>query len=198
VNGLYKTIVSRRTVRFFKDKKVPPGLIKKVVNAARLAPSAANLQFLEYLAIGDKALRQEVFNCASWAGYVFPDRVPPEGKRPAGFIVILVNHKKSSNPDQRDIGAAAQNMLLALESLGLAGCWIGKFDRPRLSKILDLPANCNIDSLVAFGYPAERPKLEEDADNIKYWLDKNNRLHVPKRPLKDIMRFNCFRSQKPR
>lgn len=190
---LYKLIVSRRSIRLFKQKEVPLAVIKKAVDAARVAPSAANLQFLEYLVIHKKQLRKEVFKHLRWAAYISPKRNPPCDKEPTLYIVILTSSLKADNPNLRDIGAAAENILLSLLAFGLGGCWLQNIDKEALARILKITPHYQIDSLIAAGYPAESPKLETNSQNVKYWLDKNNRLHVPKRPLKDVFHYNCIK-----
>lgn len=187
---LYNLIINRRTIRLFKQREVPLTIIKKVINAARVAPSAANLQFLEYLAVNEKKLRDEIFPLTRWAGYLWPKRVPSKNRRPAVYIFILINKEKSKKSDLHDVGAAAQNILLSLLGFGFGGCWIASLNRRKLRKVLNIPAKYKIDSLIACGAPAEFPKLETSSNDIKYWLDRNNRLHVPKRPLKDIFHHN--------
>lgn len=187
-NALYKLITKRRSIRLFKPKEVRPALIKKVVNSARLAPSAANLQFIEYLAVQDKDLREQIFVHTKWAGYLYPQRMPPQGRRPVFYIFLLINQEKSANPDLRDVGAAAENLLLSLLAFGLGACWIASLERERLQAILNIPGKYKIDSLIAGGYPDESPKLETSSV-IKYWLDDKNRLHVPKRPLGEILHY---------
>ncbi len=190
---LYNLIIKRRTIRLFRQKEIPLVLIKKIVNAARVAPSAANRQFLEYLIVTKLDLREEIFPHTRWGGYVYPKRTPSIGKRPTAYIIILVNKERAVKFDLRDVGAAAENILLSAVVFGLGGCWIKSLERRALRKILKIPSNYTIDSLIALGYPAESPKLET-AKDIKYWLDKNNRLHVPKRPLKDITHYNSIRT----
>ena len=191
-NTLYNLIIKRRTVRLFRQKEIPLVLIKKIVNAARVAPSAANRQFLEYLVVTKQDLREKIFPHTRWGGYVYPKRVPAQNKRPTVYIIILANKKLVAKQDIRDVGAAAENILLAATAFGLGGCWIKSLTRRALRKILKIPSNYTIDSLIALGYPAESPKLET-AKDIKYWLDKNNCLHVPKRPLKDITHYNTIK-----
>ncbi|MCF7907995.1 MAG: nitroreductase family protein [Candidatus Omnitrophica bacterium] len=183
-------IISRRSTRLFKQKKVSLKILKQAVNAGRLAPSAANLQYLEYLVVTGSRNLEKVFPHTRWAGYLHPKRIPPQGKRPTCYIFILVNKLKSKQPDSRDVGAAVENIILSLLAEGIASCWIAALDRVALRKALKIPLKFKIDSLVACGYPAEYPKLETDAKKVKYWLDKKGRLHVPKRPLKDIIYFN--------
>lgn len=188
--NLYTLITKRRSIRLFKQKKLPLSILKKSINAARLAPSAANLQFLEYLVITDKTLRDKIFPLTRWAGYLWPKRVPPKGKTPMAYIVILINKKKTKKPDLRDVGAAAQNIILSLLHFGLGTCWIASIDREAMRKIIKIPKKFGIDSVIAAGYPDESPKLETKRKDVKYWLDKKGRLHVPKRPLRDIIYHN--------
>jgi nitroreductase len=193
-SDLYKLIISRRSTRLFQQKAVPLKIIKNAINSARVAPSARNLQFIEYLIINKKELRERIFPSLRWAGYVAPARNPSLNMRPAFYIIILINKERTDEPNLRDIGAAAENILLSLLSFCLGGCWLQSIDKQTLHKILKIPSRYEIDSLVAAGYPAEFPKLEADSKNIKYWLDGNNQLHVPKRPLKDIMHYNKIAS----
>jgi len=186
---LQSLIVKRRSIRLFKQRKVSLKIIKKAINAGRLAPSAANLQFLEYLVVTKPKLCEKAFPHTRWAGYLYPKRMPPKGKRPTVYIFILANRNKSKQPDSRDAGAAAENIILSLLAQGIGTCWIGAIDREALRKLLKIPSKYTLDSLIACGYPAEKPKLETSSKNVKYWLDKKGRLHVPKRPLKDMLHF---------
>jgi nitroreductase len=187
----YNLILKRRTIRLFKSKRVSLKIIKKIIDAARVAPSAANLQFLEYLVVDREDLKEKIFPFTRWAGYVYPRRVPPQGRRPSFYIVILINKEKSKAPDLRDVGAAAENILLSLVCFGLGGCWIASLNRRGLRRVLDIPTKYKIDSLVACGWPAESPVVEEK-EAVRYWLDKADRLHVPKRPLKSIFHYNLI------
>ncbi len=187
--SFYRFILKRRTIRLFKPQKVRVSIIKKIINAARCAPSAANLQFLEYLVIDEDELKDKIFPHTRWGGYVYPRRVPPPDKRPSFYILILVNREKSKKPNLRDVGAAVENILLALLSFGLGGCWIASLNRRALRKILNIPSRYRIDSIVACGVPAESPVVE-NKDDVRYWLDKKNVLHVPKRPLEKVFHYN--------
>jgi len=64
-------------------------------------------------------------------------------------------------------------------------------DRERkIKKIFKIPENYHLDLVVALGYPVEKPVLEEGEG--KYWRDEKGVLHIPKRPLKKILRWNKF------
>jgi nitroreductase len=183
---LYKLIASRRSIRFFKQKEVSLSLIKKAVDCARLAPSAANLQFLEYLVVKRKDIKEKVFGCLRFAAYIAPKRNPSPKQQPDFYIVLLINKERSQAPNLRDIGASAQNIMLSLLSFGVGSCWLQNIDKGNLSRVLDIGQRYEIDSVIAAGFPGENPKLETDSKNIKYWLDKKDRLHVPKRPLSEV------------
>ena len=186
----YGIILKRRTIRLFKQKQVPKAILKKAVNAARVAPSAANFQILEYLVVTKKDLCSKILPNTRWGGYVYPHRIPGQKQQPKAYILILINKSKlqGKEADLRDVGAAAENIQLTLLDSGVGSCWIKSMDREKIRKALKVPKKYDIDSLIAIGYPAESPKLE-NIDAVKYWLDKKGRLHVPKRPLNKIMHY---------
>jgi nitroreductase len=185
-------IRARRTIRFYQERTIPPEVLRELVDAARLAPSAANLQPLEYVVVSEPGLRARVFPTLAWAGYVRPRRDPPEGKRPVAYIIVLVNREIREASGRHDAGAAIENLLLAAWEKGLGGCWLGAVDRERLRSILELPEHLELDSVVALGYPAEQPVAEEMRDSVRYYLDESDVLHVPKRRLADILHENGY------
>ena len=194
---VYRTITSRRTIRKFKQKKIDPKLLEKLINAVRLAPSAANLQSLEYLIITDQTLKEKIFPELAWAGYIKPEGNPREGEKPEVYIIILINKKIDTNPE-KDIGASAENINLAALEEGIGCCWIGAFRKKPIVRILNIPENYSIGLIMALGYPAEKP-IYEDVDknsSIKYYKDSSGTLHVPKRKLDDIIHFNYFKDKK--
>jgi len=77
---------------------------------------------------------------------------------------------------------------------GLGSCILGAIERAKLRRVLNVPDNLEIVLAVALGYPAENPIVDKVRNgDIKYWLDNNNVLHVPKRELKDIVKWNGWR-----
>lgn len=187
-----QVILKRRSIRGFSQKKIPLSALRKLINAARVAPSAANRQFLEYLVVTKSELRKELFKQLAWAGYIVPRGNPPPGHEPVSYIVILINTKKASRFDIRDIGAAAENIMLLARALGIGTCWLGSIRRDRIRKILAIPKHLTIDTVIALGYPAMRSKVAPFRGSIKYFLDGKGTLHVPKRPLKDILHLNAI------
>ena len=188
---VYETILKRRTVRSFQPKPVSDSILEKMVNAGRLAPSAANLQPCEFIIVDDPNLLAAVFSNLQWAGYVTPAGNPPEGKRPAAYIVLLLNQEKGRD-GFADAGAAIENMILTGMEEGVAACWLGSVDRGKLTKILNIPDYCRIDSVLALGYPDQENRVEDFSGSIKYWLDEKGNYHVPKRSLKDVLHRNTY------
>jgi len=186
---IYEKIVSRRTVRKYLQKEVPEEILKKCVDAARLSPSAMNLQPLKYIIVNDEKLLKLVFSTLRWAGYL-PEYQPSEDEMPRAYIVILLD-KNISEHSGHDAGIAAMSISMVAYDEGLGSCILGSVDREKLRKILKIPENLRIILVISLGYPAEQPVVEEVRDgDIKYWLDENGVLHVPKRKFKDIAKWN--------
>ena len=185
---------SRRTIRFFKQDPIGEDVLSELVEAARRAPSASNRQPLEYVIVNDKGQVERVFEQLAWGAYVQPRRDPPAGRRPVAYIVVLINSEwELGRFGVVDAAAAIENILLAAWSKGIGSCWLASVKRESAAEILDIPEQCRIDSVVALGYPDENPLLEEcTSESIEYYLDDDDRLHVPKRPLKKIAHVNTF------
>lgn len=190
--NMYETIVDRRTVRRFKPDPVPGDLLGRLVDVARLAPSAANLQPLEFIVVDAAGPRGEVFPCLKWAAYIAPAGDPGPGEEPAAYIVTLANSKIREKMFEYDVGAAMENMILAALAEGVGSCWLLSVDRDKLRTILGVPEHYRIDSVLALGYPAEDPAAEVMGDSIRYWKDEAGRLHVPKRAAAAVAHINRF------
>jgi nitroreductase len=189
---LYELLLSRRSIRQFKPKPVSVEILEKLVNAARLAPSAANLQPLEFVVADEEEVREKIFSCLRWAAYIAPQGDPRPGHEPMAYIVILVNTGIKEEGYEYDAGAAIENMILAAWEQGIGSCWLLSVERNKIQDVLEIPETHKIDSVLALGYPDEEPLAEIMQDSIKYWKDSTGRLHVPKRKLEDIIHFNKF------
>ncbi len=185
--GVYEAILRRRTIRKFKQQPITGDVLHKLVNAARLAPSASNMQPLKYIVVDDTQSVADVFGCVKWAGYIAPAGNPAPDERPVAFIVILADTSIRQSGYELDIGAAAQNIMLAAEEEGIGTCWMGAIDRERIKSILKLPDEYIINTVIALGYKGEEPVSEDENGSIRYYKDASGILHVPKRRLKDII-----------
>ena len=189
--NVYDAILSRRSIRRFQQKLIDIEVLKKLVNAARVSPSAANLQPLEFFVVTEKRLCSKIFDTIGWAGYIKPTWKPDEDERPTAYIVILV---KDINDKyyQRDVGLASGSIVLAAEEEHIGSCILCKIRKDRIREILEIPDSLHVDSVVALGYKAEHVVVEDLKESVEYWRDKDEVLHVPKRRLGDIIHVNKF------
>lgn len=182
-----EAIYKRRSIRRFSPQPIDKDVLYELVMAARVAPQAANIQPLQYMIVHQKQLLEPVFECTRWAGYL-ENYAPRPGFRPTAYIVVLVNEELKKAGNDTDAGAAVENMLLMAVEKGLGSCWIGSVDREKLSALLGVPEACKIHSVIALGYAAEDPVWEDkEGDSIRYYLDEEHRLHVPKRRMNEII-----------
>ena len=188
---VYTAIFQRRSIRRFQQKPVSLDLLKKLVNAGRLAPSAANLQPLEYLIVTEPKRCAHVFETVGWAGYIKPQWTPAEYERPTAYIILLVR-KDTAFDAARDVGLAAENIMLAAEAENLGSCILMKVNREQLRAFFKIPETFTIDSVIALGYKAEQPVVEDLKESVEYWRDENDILHVPKRKLEAIIHVDKF------
>jgi nitroreductase len=189
---VYEIVVSRRTIRQFGSEPVPREMLERLVDAGRLAPSAANSQPLEFIVVDEKCVCGEVYPCLKWAAYITPEGNPKPGNEPVAYIVTLVNTKVREKMFEYDVGAAMENMIIAALGEGVGSCWLLSIDRDMLRAILRVPDAYRVDCVLALGYPAEEPAVEDFEDSQKYWKDAEGRLHVPKRKLASVLHFNRF------
>jgi len=187
---VYNTILSRRSIRCFKQAKIPVDILKKCVNAARLAPSAANLQSLEFIIVNNEKISLEIFKTLGFGGYL-PDWNPSETEKPNSYIVILCNDPKNKWYI-RDASFAAENIIITAESFDIGSCVICNIKKEKVRNILKIPKELIIDSIVAMGYKKERPKIVPYKKSVKYYHSENKVLHVPKKSLDKITHFNKY------
>jgi nitroreductase len=188
----YEAAVSRRTIRRFLQKPIPMEVLKKLLNAARLAPSGGNVQPCEYVLVTEKDLLEKVFNTLKWAMYLAAG-APREGEKPVAYVVVLINTRKRAEGGEVDCAAAIENMVLTAWEEDIGACWMASIDREKLREVLAIPDYCRVCFVVALGYKAEEPVVEDmRGEDVKYWRDENGVLHVPKRRLEDIVFFNSY------
>lgn len=189
--SVYEAILSRRSIRRFQQKPINTELLRTFVNAARVAPSAANLQPLEYFIVTEEDMRSKIFETIGWAGYIKPTWKPSKNERPTAYIVVLV--KDINNKYYlRDVGLASENIVLAAEEKRIGSCILCNIEKDKIQEILKIPDTLHVDSVIALGYKAEQAVVEDLKDSVKYWRDENEVLHVPKRTLEDIIHINKF------
>jgi nitroreductase len=173
--------------RFKKGFEISKDTLIELVELARMSASAANLQPLKYIISNNSEKNEKIFSCTKWAGYLKSWDGPDENERPSAYILIL-GDKSIAKSFDCDHGIAAQNILLGAVEKGLGGCIVGALRRRLLHENLDIPSGYEILLAVALGKPDEKVVIEtaENGD-IKYWRDKREVHHVPKRPLEELI-----------
>lgn len=161
------------------------------VDHARLTPASVNLQPLKYFLAWEPEKVALIGSMIKWARMLPKADLPHKGMEPTGFIVICQDTKVSPalNRFQKDVGIAAQTILLAAAEKELGGCMIGNFNAGEVKEKLGLPENIAPMLVVALGKPAETVILEEIGPDgsTKYYRDDQDRHHVPKRSLNEII-----------
>lgn len=185
---IYSFIKSRRTIRKFEQKQLTTEQLSKYIDAARVAPSAANIQPLKYIAVHSKEMSDKMFPLVKWAGYLAPDYNPKENERPTAYIVVCADTTIRKSGYDMDIGASVENIILCALADNVGACWMASIDRPAIKELLDVPDELEISCVVAMGYLAESPKeASVENDDIKYYLDDTNTLCVPKRSMDEVL-----------
>lgn len=185
-----EAIEGRRSIRKFTRTDVTVESLKELIRAASLAASGANIQPIKYIiATGEKS--DSIFPLTRWAGYLKGEGSPTYEERPAAFILVLNDNNLRKSGYELDAGAAVQNMLLTAHSMGLGTCWLGAIDYEKISELAGISDQYKLISAVAVGYPAYKSIYEASKGDIKYYLDEEEVLHVPKRELAEII-LNIF------
>jgi len=186
---IYDLVKKNRTYRrFVESERISEEQLRNWVELARLTGSGMNNQPLKYYLSWEDATNKLIFPHLRWAGYLKDWDGPAEGERPASYIVMLGDTGINKN-FWWDHGLAAQSILLGAVEDGFGGCMFGSIDRPALADALGLDAKFEILMVIALGKPLEKVVLEPlkpDGD-IKYYRDKEQVHHVPKRGLDEII-----------
>ena len=142
-------ILSRRSIRKFKNKPVSEEVLNNILEAGRRAPSATNKQPWHFVIARD----QKAKDACSFGGF---NRFTSD----ASFVVVGL-YKQSEVMIEKlslmDVTIALQNMVVAACVQGVGSCWMGAFDEKKLKDTLNLPVDSRIVGAVAFGIPDEKP-----------------------------------------
>ena len=179
---------TRSVRRFHEDRTVGRQTLVDLIDLARLSASGGNHQPLKYILSCAASMNARIFPCLRWASHLKDWPGPREGERPAAYIVILGDTAIRADCD-RDLGIAAQSIMLGATELGLGGCMLDSINRRELRRILGPSHGLEILLVIALGAPREEVVIEPvgpDGD-IRYWRDERGVHHVPKRQIDDII-----------
>lgn len=183
---VYEVIKTRRSIRKFSQTVISDSMLLKLIDAARFAPSAANVQPLTYAVVRGE-MCSEIFPLTKWAKLLGERGTPQRGEEPVAYIFVMT--KKNSYNKEADASFAIENIVLAAWYEGIGSCILGSIDRPKISKIISAPDGYEINYAVALGYPMQKSYAEDETDGVEYYMSDDGNVHVPKRKVEDIMYF---------
>ena len=157
----FLTIASRREVREYEPRALPPELEERILDAGRLSGSAKNRQPWRFDVVRGELLADSVYESDNLRGAPFVVAIVVRGKGPTSF----------------DAGRAAQNMLLTAWNEGIGGSPNGVADEEQARAALRLEEEERIAIVLSFGYPA-RPR-DPESRTAAEWSARANRKPLP-------------------
>ena len=157
----------RRSVRSYVDRPVEREKIDRLLEAARLAPSASNRQEWRFVVVTDAARRTELAKAANHQEFVA--RAP----------VVIAACAETDGHVMRcgqpcypiDVAVAIDHMTLQAVAEGLGTCWIGAFYEEPVKGLLGIPGEVRVVELLTVGYPAGAPSplSRLPIDKLVHW-----------------------------
>lgn len=152
-----KVIYSRQSIRKFGDEAVTNEQMLKILEAGRLAPSGGNSQPWRFVVVQSKEKRDELLKLIYERENIQAQRQIIE----TASVVIAVLYERETPHGELNaiqaIGAAIENMLLAVHALGLGACWMGHHRDKEIENMLGASKTEELMALVAIGHPTGRP-----------------------------------------
>ena len=157
---LYEVIETRRSVRAYSDKPIPEDVLKRVLNAGRIAPSGSNRQPTRFIVVRDPEARKALVPLCEGQRFVAE----------APIIIVAVGKNINYNRGGYmgdyamivDVSIAVDHLTLAARAEGLGTCWIGSFRNNELKKHLGIPEGHEVVTLTPLGYPVGDPFVKTD------------------------------------
>lgn len=164
--------LARSSVRRYSDRPVECEKLSLLLEAARLAPSAVNLQPWKFLVVTSRKGKEAL--CQSYTNEWF--RTAP------AYIVACGNHntswhRKFDGKDHCDVDVAiaVEHICLCAAAQGLGTCWVCNFDPGKLGEYLALPEEWEPIAIIPVGYPegdgAVRPKSRKPIEEVTEWIE---------------------------
>jgi len=156
----YELVANRQSTRAFdRERTVDRKIVNRILEAARLAPSACNAQPWHFIVVDEPELRNKVADAAS-AKLLGMNHFTKQ----APVHIIVVEEKvniasgiggivKDKHFAFLDIGIAATHICLAAEAEGLGSCMLGWFSEAKMKKLLNVPDSKRIVLDILIGYP---------------------------------------------
>jgi len=167
---VHEAVRLRRSVRAYRDQSIPEDVLRRVLEAARLAPSARNRQAWRFLAVRDPGIRRALGEALR--GNTFVGQAPVILAFCATEDADVMSCGQKAGPI--DVSIALAYVTLAAVAEGLGTCWLGSFEEPKVRAILGVPDGARVVAMSPLGWPAEAPEAKsrrafEDVVGFDRW-----------------------------
>ena len=149
-------ISKRYSVRSYKSDPVEADKLQKVLEAARVAPTAANHQAFKIIVITTKGRQPELMRIYSRPWFVQAPIVLCICGIPSEAWV----RRDGKNYCDVDAAIVMDHLILEATDLGLGTCWIAAFDPVAARQVLGIPEEVEPIAFTPLGYPADKPSLK--------------------------------------
>ena len=159
-----EALKTRRSKRKFLPKPISKEVVEDIIDCGRLAPSAVNIQPVEFIVVTKGEIRKRIAEMADRGRFI------------AHAPVCIAVFSRQTKYYLEDGSTASENLLLAAHAHGLGACWVAGDKKPYAEKVRQLlgaPQDFRLISLIPMGYSDEQPKL-------------------PKRKLKDVLHWEKY------
>jgi nitroreductase len=148
---LLEAISKRYSCRAYQEKQIEQKKLEQILEAARLAPSAKNLQDWRFVVVTETEKKRQVAEAANNQKFL----------EKAGAIIVACSNTvqvmRCGQPIAAiDVAIALEHISLRATDLGLASCWIGSFYPEKVRALLGIPDNIAVVELMAIGCPADQ------------------------------------------
>jgi nitroreductase len=161
---LMEVIAKRESVRRYEDRPVPEDKLLKVLESARLAPSASNRQRCKFVVVRDEKRRKELSVATGGQPHVAQAPVVIAAVSTMPEYVMRCEVPAYAV----DLAIAVDHMTLTAADEGLGTCWIGAFSQEEARNVLGIPDNYKVVTLLPLGFPQQdrREKVRKSLDEI--------------------------------
>jgi len=155
---VFEAIKKRRSIRSYLSKPVEEEKLSKILEAARLAPSASNRQEWRFVVVRNEATKAKLSKAAKDQKFL------EEAPIVIACLAATDNHLMTCGQPcyPIDVAIAIDHMTLAAVSLGLGTCWIGAFYEEEVKKILDIPKEVRVVELLCLGFPKDEQSNKKE------------------------------------
>ncbi|MGQ9534702.1 MAG: nitroreductase family protein [bacterium] len=164
----YEVIKKRRSIRKYKSDPISDDVLKRILEAGRIAPSAKNIQPWKFIVIKDPENKKRVAEACRGQKWIADADVIVCGCALEKIAWGRMGGYMSSFAV--DLAIAMDHIILAATNEGLGTCWIGAFEEKKVKEILGIPADVRVVALTPIGYPAEEPKTRGRKDFNEIFL----------------------------